>query len=152
MGDFGITGMWDANWQDEIILWILFYISSMFLMVIMLNLLIAIMSETFANIIATQNAAIMREKLVMIVENQMLPSRRNWRDVNYIISFSRVTQDKSDREALKEIQQEIKKTKQTLLYTMNSRFDQLSSEISKLKEVSEKKEEEVEVDENAEDV
>ena len=69
MGDFGITGMWDANWQDEIILWILFYISSMFLMVIMLNLLIAIMSETFANIIATQNAAIMREKLVMIVEN-----------------------------------------------------------------------------------
>ena len=83
LGDFQTDGF---ATRDEEILWIFFVLNSLIILIILLNLVIAIMGDTFDRVQETQENAMLKELTNMIRENEFLFSRsRNFRKAKYII-------------------------------------------------------------------
>lgn len=62
---------------DEHFLWILFFLVSIALPIVLLNMLIAIMGTTFSRVETTSEANMLRERLSLIIENSFLPGVPN---------------------------------------------------------------------------
>jgi len=62
----------EMGYVIPVLVWILFILCSIFIMIIMLNLLIAIISEAFARIYSVSAQAIYHEKACLISENSYL--------------------------------------------------------------------------------
>jgi len=97
LGEFGVD---EFAGKDETVLWIFFIIASIFILIVLLNLLIAIMSDTFAKVAATSDQAMMREHLQLIMENKQLPSLRRLKEVKYLISISRQAEFTKEQQML----------------------------------------------------
>lgn len=69
LGDFGVE---DFEIRAPVFMWILFLMCTVFCMIIMMNLLIAIISESFANINSVSKQANYRERAKIICENLYL--------------------------------------------------------------------------------
>uniref|UniRef100_A0A7S3JKB8 Ion transport domain-containing protein n=1 Tax=Euplotes harpa TaxID=151035 RepID=A0A7S3JKB8_9SPIT len=83
LGDFGLDGF---NTKDEEILWIIFVINTIIVLVMLLNLVIAIMGDTFDRVQETQENSMLQELTQMIRENEFLFSRsRAFKRAKYII-------------------------------------------------------------------
>jgi hypothetical protein len=83
LGDFSTDGF---NTKDEEMLWIFFLLNSMIILIILLNLLIAIMGDTFDRVQETQENSMFKELASMILENEFLFSRvREFSHAKYIL-------------------------------------------------------------------
>ena len=83
IGDFQTGGF---NTRDEVILWIVFLINSILVLVVLLNLVIAIMGDTFDRVQETQEFSKLKEMTQMIRENEFLFSRkRSFNNAKYIV-------------------------------------------------------------------
>jgi len=77
LGDF--TAGFDSEFGDVVpgYVWFLFILSTLFIMIIMLNLLIAIISEAFNRIYAVSEEAAYQEAATIIAENSyLIPDHR----------------------------------------------------------------------------
>ena len=83
LGDFNTDGF---ETVDEEILWIIFVINTLIILVVLLNLVIAIMGDTFDRVQETQDKSMLREIAQMIRENEFLFSRKKvFKRSKYII-------------------------------------------------------------------
>jgi hypothetical protein len=58
-----------ASGKDEDTLWVFLFITTIFLTIVMLNLLVAIMGSTFERVEKTAEGSMIRERLQLIMEN-----------------------------------------------------------------------------------
>jgi len=83
LGDF-LTD--DFGTRDEEYLWIFFLIDSLIILIVLLNLVIAIMGDTFDRVQETQENSMLKELTNMIRENEFLFSRsRAFKKAKYIV-------------------------------------------------------------------
>ncbi|CAI2381450.1 unnamed protein product [Moneuplotes crassus] len=83
LGDF-ITD--DFGTRDEEFLWIFFLLDTLIILIVLLNLVIAIMGDTFDRVQETQENSMLQELSNMIRENEFLFSRsRAFRKAKYIV-------------------------------------------------------------------
>jgi hypothetical protein len=69
LGDFDTSAFGEVS---VLLVWVLFLLCTVFNMIVMLNLLIAIISETFAKVTAMADNAAYQEMAAMIAENNYL--------------------------------------------------------------------------------
>lgn len=82
-GDFD-TDNFDT--EDEALIWILWFINTLIVLVILLNLVIAIMGDTFDRVQETQESTMLKEFTNIMRENAfMIPKSLLYRDTKYII-------------------------------------------------------------------
>jgi Ion transport protein len=75
MGNFNLGNFpeYDGTSQFEFyFIWFLFVVSCLFLVIVLMNLLIAIMSNTFSNVLAGIENLSIREKVLLLSENESL--------------------------------------------------------------------------------
>ena len=70
------------------VLWIMFIFGTLFLLVVMLNLIVAIMADTYDKITETGENATYLEITNMIVENRYLVGKKVLSDARYLILIS----------------------------------------------------------------
>ena len=79
-GDFTATYNFLPNFENNqeyvIIMWLMWFLTTILITVILLNLLIAIMSDTYDKITESGENALYFETIQMIVENRFLDSRK----------------------------------------------------------------------------
>ena len=73
LGDFDTDGF---DTVDEEVLWIIFFINTLIILIVLLNLVIAIMGDTFDRVQETQEKSLLKELSQMIRENEFLLSRK----------------------------------------------------------------------------
>ena len=76
LGDFEIADSFDDNMVHEIVFWIIFFCGTLISLLIILNMVIAVMGGTFERVSDKEKAHILREKLILILDNfhRMSPS------------------------------------------------------------------------------
>lgn len=85
-GDFNTD---DFGTPDEVLIWIIFFINTIIIVIILLNLVIAIMGNTFERVQETQESTKLREFANIIRDNEFLISRKRlFGDIKYIIVVS----------------------------------------------------------------
>ena len=81
LGDFQLDAMGEMESQglyfDFYFVWSIFIIGSMFLVIILLNLLIAIMGSTFERVMEAIVNLNLREKVLLVSENENLFDRKS---------------------------------------------------------------------------
>jgi hypothetical protein len=83
LGDFNTDGF---GTRDEEVLWIFFLLNSLIILIVLLNLVIAIMGDTFDRVQETQENSMLKELTNMIRENEFLFSRtRAFKKAKYIV-------------------------------------------------------------------
>mmetsp|Transcript_24760 Transcript_24760/g.21981 ORF Transcript_24760/g.21981 Transcript_24760/m.21981 type:complete len:209 (-) Transcript_24760:97-723(-) len=83
LGDFITDGF---GTRDEEFLWIFFLLDSLIILIVLLNLVIAIMGDTFDRVQETQENSMLKELTNMIRENEFLFSRsRAFKKAKYIV-------------------------------------------------------------------
>ena len=83
LGDFQVSGF---STKDEEILWILFLLNTVILTIVLLNLVIAIMGDTFDRVQKSQESTMLKELVLMILENEFLVSRKRlFNNAKYIV-------------------------------------------------------------------
>lgn len=86
LGDFDTDAFEDS--YNTITLWVLFIICSMFTAIIMLNMLVAIMGESFNRVNEQSECQRVREHLQLIVENDFLIDRKkHFGNVKYLVEI-----------------------------------------------------------------
>ena len=85
IGNFQTDGF---NTVDREILWIFFMINTLLVFVVLLNLVISIMGDTFDRVQETQELSKLRELTQMIKENEFIFSREKYfRKIKYIVAI-----------------------------------------------------------------
>ena len=84
LGDF-ITDEFGGS-KDEILVWVMWFVNTLIINIILLNLLIAIMGDTFDRVQETTEASMLKEITGTMQENEFLFNReRTWKEARYII-------------------------------------------------------------------
>ena len=69
LGDFEVTSTFEDHEQLTILFWLVFFFGTVTSLLIILNMVIAVMSSTFARVESENEAHIYREKLLAMLEN-----------------------------------------------------------------------------------
>ena len=81
LGDFDAFDevMSDNVTQSELYVWILFFLCTLLLMIIMLNLLIAFINDSYENLIQSKDIAFISERVALIayIEREMGKGKRS---------------------------------------------------------------------------
>jgi hypothetical protein len=86
LGDFSTDDFNSLAPVDTILVWIIFIIASMFMVIILLNLLIAIMGDTFGRVLENVTNLTVREKVMLVSENESLFDREDqFKNSQYLI-------------------------------------------------------------------
>ena len=88
LGDF-ITDEFGSS-KDEILVWIMWFVNTLLINIILLNLLIAIMGDTFDRVQETSEASMLKEITSIMQENEFLFDReRVFKHARYVIVVQR---------------------------------------------------------------
>jgi hypothetical protein len=86
LGDFQLDAVGNLDQSDLILFWILFIIASLFVVIVLLNLLIAIMGDTFGRVNENITNLSIREKAMLVDENEHLFNRAEiFKDSKYLV-------------------------------------------------------------------
>ena len=108
LGEFNLDDYELGDGTDYFLLWIFFIGASFFLLIHLLNMLIAIMGETFGKFNEIKHQQTIRNHLRFVMDNQ-------WRDplgdqrsqITYLIAAFHSIDDNDDNELLNSLQEEI---------------------------------------------
>jgi len=116
LGDFNTDNFGSVNvW----LVWCVFLVSTLLIMIILLNLLIAIMGDSFGRVQETAEQAMIQERLQLIIDNTFLVDRQAlFKDVKYIVSV------RIDEERQQQVEEEKEKGEAIIKY-VKERFDEL---------------------------
>ena len=83
LGDFN-TDNFDT--KDEVLVWIFWFLNTLIILIILLNLVIAIMGDTFDRVQETQESTMLQQFCSIIRENEFVMNRgRTFKGIKYII-------------------------------------------------------------------
>lgn len=125
-GDFFAKG----KATQELLLWLLFLFATLTIILHLMNMLIAIMGETFSNNNLVEEENRLREHLKFIVENQWIDALGEQKNkVIYLVTAFLNEEDEEDVEILKDLQEDV----QEMRFQTNSELENIYSEIKKIK-------------------
>jgi hypothetical protein len=87
--------------EDMNLLWAFFVITTFLLSIVMLNMLIAIMGSSYSKVSEVAVASMLKERMLLIMENYFLVRSGTFRKAKYLISFSPVQQTGEDEASQK---------------------------------------------------
>ena len=88
-GDFDYGFFADLPTADYYLAWFLFVFGSLFLIIVLLNLLIAIMGDTFGRVLGVIQNMTIQEKVMLVSENENLFERKQiFQQSQYLIIIS----------------------------------------------------------------
>jgi hypothetical protein len=76
LGDFQLDDFENFVGAELVLAWIIFFLASLFVVIVILNLLIAIMGDTFGRVLENITNLNTREKVMMIAENEFIFNRK----------------------------------------------------------------------------
>lgn len=83
LGSFDTDGF---GTDDEALIWVLWFINTLIILIILLNLVIAIMGDTFDRVQETQEATMLQEFAAIMRENEFMFDRMGvFKDTRYVI-------------------------------------------------------------------
>jgi hypothetical protein len=86
LGDYSVDEFDDLRGVDYLLAWALFIVGSLFLVILLLNLLIAIMGDTFSKVLESITNLSIREKVMLMSDNEILFNRREiFKNTQYLI-------------------------------------------------------------------
>ena len=97
IGEFGTDSF--ASGKETGLLWAFFVITTFLLSIVMLNMLIAMMGQSYEKVSEVAEASMLKERMILIMENYFLIHSNTFRKAKYLISFSPVQQS-SEEEAI----------------------------------------------------
>ena len=116
--------------SQELVLWLLFLLATFTLCIHLLNMLIAIMGETFAKNSEAADQNRMREHLHFIMDNWGLdPLGTKKSRINYLVTAFLNEEDEEDVEILKDLQEAVNEMR----LQSNQELDSILGEIKKIK-------------------
>lgn len=86
LGEFELGYEAGENLYDTVILWVLFWSASFLLLIHLLNMLIAIMGETFSNDNSIKDILMCKSHLQFVQDNQWLNAIVDKKDIVYLIT------------------------------------------------------------------
>ena len=129
LGEFGIEdyeGKGEGKYRG--ILWFLFILATFMLLVHLLNMLIAIMGETFSEMTANEEVQKAKSHLSFVMDNWWIDPIKGKNKIRYIIAAQMKDEDDEAYEILDELQRS-QKSLQTLV-TVN--FEKINEKINDL--------------------
>lgn len=99
LGDFSLDAF-DKS-RDVVLIWTLFVICSLFTAIILLNMLVAIMGESFNRVMETSECQNLRDHLQLIVENDFLIDRKKeFGHVKFLIEVKDDVEEDDDKDII----------------------------------------------------
>lgn len=132
LGELGADDDYFARGKrsQELVLWLLFLLATFTLCIHLLNMLIAIMGETFAKNSEAADQNRMREHLLFIMDNWGLdPLGDRKTKINYLVTAFLNEEDEEDVEILKDLQEAVNEMR----LQSNQELDSILGEIKKIK-------------------
>jgi hypothetical protein len=114
IGEYGTDSY--TKGEDMGLLWAFFIFTTFFLSLVMLNMLIAMMGQSYEKVSEVALASMLKERMLLIMENYFLIRSNTFRKAKYLISFSPVQQTGEDEAS----------------YKMQTTMDKIIEEIGKL--------------------
>ena len=108
LGDFNTDDYGMGDGSSGWILWLLFITSSFILLIHLLNMLIAIMGETFAQNNEIKKKAQIRNHLRFVLDNSWMEPIENKDKITYLITSYLSTESNHESEVIKDIHDSIK--------------------------------------------
>ena len=116
LGEVGTSGGFEEGDKSQlIILWILFVIVTFIAITVMMNMLVAIMGDTFAKSYENKEANILRSKLRFIIDNWISPvpvfSPKERKSTMYLVAAMLLEDKEEEFEAINQLGEDIKSMK-----------------------------------------
>lgn len=119
----------DSNWTT-FILWLLFVAATFFVLIHMLNMLIAVMTETFTINNENKLETRLKEHLQFVVDEwSVLKNNRQQTYSNYLVAAWAYEEDEEEVEILKDLQEEVSDMRES----SKDELAQILGEIKKIK-------------------
>lgn len=96
IGEFG-TDTYSSSSGDSGLLWAFFVLTTFLLSIVLLNMLIAMMGQSYETVAQVAEASMLKERMQMIMENFFLKRVHAFNKAKYLISFA--PQKKNDEES-----------------------------------------------------
>lgn len=109
LGDFNTDDYEMGDGSSGWILWLFFVISSFLLLIHLLNMLIAIMGETFSQNNEIKKKAQIRNHLRFVLDNSWMEPIENKDKITYLITSYLSTESNHESEVIKDIHENIMK-------------------------------------------
>ena len=109
LGDFNTDDYGMGDGSSGWILWLLFITSSFILLIHLLNMLVAIMGETFAQNNEIKKKAQIRNHLRFVLDNSWMEPIENKDKITYLITSYLSTESNHESEVIKDIHETIMK-------------------------------------------
>ena len=107
LGEVGPSGNFDKGKKtQEVALWFLFCVATFFFIIVMMNMLVAIMGDTFVKNYEIEEQNILRTKLRFVIDNWSLFSpftAQEKKQIQYLVAANLNDNDEEETEAIREL-------------------------------------------------
>jgi hypothetical protein len=129
LGDFNTDGF---GTSDEVLIWIIWFINTIIIVIILLNLVIAIMGDTFGRVQETQEATKLQEFANIMRENEFLISRKYlFKNIKYIIVVEPTRSDEQESDWQGRLL-ELKKRLNSSIEKNSTEFEEFKGRVKKM--------------------
>jgi len=117
LGEVGTSGGFEEGGKSQIvILWVFFVIVTFIAITVMMNMLVAIMGDTFAKNYENEEQNVLRSKLRFVIDNWISPvpvfSAKERKSTMYLVAAMLLQDEDQEVEVIKDLSEEIKILKQ----------------------------------------
>jgi hypothetical protein len=127
LGDFSTDDYELGDGSSTMLLWFFFIISSFLLLIHLLNMLIAIMGETFAQNNEIKKKAQIRNHLRFVLDNSWMDPIEEKDKITYLITSYLSKEDSHESEVIKEIHDRINSMEKRQIEGTDSIFSELQA-------------------------
>jgi hypothetical protein len=118
LGEVGPSGVFNAGkGSQEVILWFLFIVATFSFLIVLMNMLVAIMGDTFVKNYEIEEANILRTKLRLVIDNWSLlkgpfdPFTAEEKNIMYLVAANLNEEDEEETEAIRDLQEIVQEMK-----------------------------------------
>jgi hypothetical protein len=95
IGEFD-TDSYTSQGSDGGLLWSFFIFTTFILSIVMLNMLIAMMGQSYEKVSEVAQASMLKERMLLIMENYFLIGANKFKQAKYLISFAPIQQTEEE--------------------------------------------------------
>lgn len=109
LGEVGFSGVFGSGkGTQEVALWAFFIFATFFFIIVMMNMLVAIMGDTFVKNYEKEEANLLRTKLRFVIDNWTLfpPfTKKEKNQIQYLVAANLNEDDEEETEAIRDLQE-----------------------------------------------
>lgn len=110
LGEVGFAGVFDkGKGSQEAVLWLLYCVASFFFIIVMMNMLVAIMGETFVKNYEIEERNVLRTKLRFVIDNWFFSpfTNKDKTQIKYLVAAMLNDGDDEETEKIQELKDKI---------------------------------------------